>query len=375
MLTRGRRWRTGDGILPCVANSTNERDHEQAQLPTVTVVFLVYSRCEELRISLHKMLVESDYDAGRVDVVVVDNASSDDSSGMVAAEYPQVRLLRRETNSGVSGFNDGFAVAQGDYVLALDDDCYLPPDGLRRAVSAARERKADLVSFGIVSAQDPEYRFDEKYPTGLLSFWGCAALIRRPALAALGGYDPEIFVWANELEFMMRFFDRAFRHLHLPEVHAVHMKSGVGTPRDYIRSPTFVMNCTNFAYVAGKLMRLPDATAALVAVLATIARDTLRIDRTAIRGLVGALTGFRRGLHHRRTVRAEVSHAYRHHFHSFAPPWRLARAPRELLRALPGEMARAARGIPRPAGQRGRFPEYLGEHARFYPTSAQTLEL
>lgn len=358
-----------------MATSLSEHHQEQAQTPTVTVVFLVYNRREELRTSLHNMLVESDYDAYRVDVVVVDNASRDGSSEMVAAEYPQVRLLRRETNSGVSGFNDGFAVAQGDYVLALDDDCYLPPDGLRRAVSAARERKADLVSFGIVSAQDPEYRFDEKYPTGLLSFWGCAALIRRPALATLGGYDPEIFVWANELEFMMRFFDRAFRHLHLPEVHAVHMKSGVGTPVDYIRSPTYLMNSTHFAYIAGKLMQPEDAAATLLAVLATITRDSLRIDRSAIRGLRAGLGGFRRGLRRRRPVRAEVSQAYRRHFHSFTPPWRISRAPRELLLALPGEVLRVARGLPRPTGDYGRFHEYMGEHARFYPTSAQTLEL
>ena len=63
-----------------MATSLSEHHHEQAQTPTVTVVFLVYNRREELRTSLHKMLVESDYDAYRVDVVVVDNASRDGSS-------------------------------------------------------------------------------------------------------------------------------------------------------------------------------------------------------------------------------------------------------------------------------------------------------
>jgi len=356
--------------LPCVATSLSEHHQEQAQTPTVTVVFLVYNRREELRTSLHNMLVESDYDAYRVDVVVVDNASRDGSSEMVAAEYPQVRLLRRETNSGVSGFNDGFAVAQGDYVLALDDDCYLPPDGLRRAVFAARERKADLVSFGIVSAEDRRFRFDEEYPTGLLTFWGCAVLMRRPVLAALEGYDPEIFVWANELEFMMRFFDRAFRHLHLPEVLAVHMKPPVGTPVEYIRSPTYLMNSTHFAYIVGKLMQPRDAAAALVAVLATIARDAARIDRAAIKGLGASLGGFLRGLRHRRPVRSAVSQTYRRHFHSFWAPWRISRGPRQLLLALPVELVRAARGLPRPA-QHGRFREHLDEHQRFYPTSAK----
>src|SRR3954471_21802260 len=112
--------------------------------PAVTIVFLVYNRREELRTSLRQMLGEAD-----VEVVVVDNASQDGSAEMVREEFPHVRLLRREQNIGVAGWNDGFAIARGNWVLALDDDCYLPPGGLRTAIDAAAERGADLVSFGV----------------------------------------------------------------------------------------------------------------------------------------------------------------------------------------------------------------------------------
>src|SRR3954464_14683262 len=150
--------------------------------PTVTIVFLVYNRREELRISLERMLGDSNYPGDRVDVIVVDNASDDGAAEMVRAEFPDVRLIRREVNVGVSGFNDGFAAARGDYVLALDDDCYLPPEGLRQAVAAAEENDADLVSFAVARPGDPDYRFNDGYRTGLLSFWGCAVLMRRSVL-------------------------------------------------------------------------------------------------------------------------------------------------------------------------------------------------
>src|SRR5919202_3724556 len=151
-----------------------------ARWPSVTIVFLVHNRREQLRESMRRMLVDSDYDADRVDVVVVDNASTDGSAAMVRDEFPQARLIEHATNVGVSGFNSGFAVARGDWVLALDDDCYLPPDGLRRAIAAATERDADLVSFGVTSSVDPSYRYDRiAYRTGLLTFWGCAVLMRR----------------------------------------------------------------------------------------------------------------------------------------------------------------------------------------------------
>src|SRR5205085_7733890 len=95
---------------------------------------------------------------------------------------------------------------------------------LERAIAAAREYDAGLVSFTIVSSYDESYTFNEEYRTGLLSYWGCAALVKRVALDALGGYDPHIFIWANELEFTMRLLDRGFVHLFLPDVVAVHMK-------------------------------------------------------------------------------------------------------------------------------------------------------
>src|SRR3954463_7989960 len=147
--------------------------------PAVTIVFLVFNRREELRESLGRMLVDSDYKPGRVDAIVVDNGSTDGSAQMVRDEFPAVRLIELEENVGVSGWNAGFAVAQGDFILVLDDDCYLPADGLRRAVAAAEEHAADFVSFGVASTRDPDRLFTEESPMGLMSFWGCACLIRR----------------------------------------------------------------------------------------------------------------------------------------------------------------------------------------------------
>jgi GT2 family glycosyltransferase len=342
--------------------------------PTVTIVFLVYNRGEELRTSLTQMLTASDYDPDRVDIIVVDNASEDDSAEIVANEFPQVRLIRREVNCGVSGWNDGFAEARGDYVLALDDDCYLPGDGLTRAVAAAREHDADLVSFGVRALDDPDYRFNERYRTGLLTYWGCAVLMRRAVLEELGGYDPEIFVWANELEFMLRFFDHGFRHLHLPEAEAVHMKATGGHWLAYFGMRSYRINARHFAYVAAKLMRRRDALGALVALLAIGVRDAIRHDPVAIKALPESVKGFVHGLRHRKPVRPEVSRAYRMNFHSYASPWWVSRPPAELIKGLPRELGRLRHRTdsePRPGG---RLQQYYAGRARYYPESTGTLQ-
>src|SRR4051794_37832564 len=344
--------------------------------PTVTIVFLVHNRRDELRTSLRKMLGESDYPAGRVDAIVVDNASTDGSAAMVREEFPAVRVIERGENVGVSAWNDGFAVARGDWVLALDDDCYLPPDGLRRALAAAGERRADLVSFSVRSSFDPDYRYDLiAYRTGLLTFWGCAALVRREVLHTLGGFDPDVFIWAHELEFMLRFYDRGYRHLHLPEVTAVHMKYPEGHWTGLVRSAAYVNNARHWAYIAAKHLRARDALEALVALLAVHLRDGLSVDRRALRAARVALAGFARGLRRRgRPGRAGIPRAYRRNFESFASPWWFSRPPRELIRAAPREIARALTGREvgeAPPTDRGGFYD---ERRRYYPLEAATLD-
>ncbi len=338
------------------------------RLPLVTIVFVVYNRRDELRESLRRMRLDSDYDADRVDVIVVDNASTDGSSAVVREEFPDVTVIERNENIGASAWNDGFAMAQGDYVLILDDDCYLPPDALRRAVTRAEEGGADLVSMSVASTFEPEHLFTAVSPMGLLSFWGCAWLVRRDALDALGGYDPEIFIWDNELEFMIRFYDRGYRHLHAPEIVAQHMKPPL---EDGFDERWYRANARHFAYIATKLLHRRDAAVVVAAVLARTIRDGLREERASWRAVPDVVRGTAHGLRMRRpVVRGEVSSAYRHNFHGFAGPWSLARPPRELIGGLARELVGGTRG---PASG-GRKPEYFEERSRFYPKGSGALQ-
>ena len=335
--------------------------------PSVTAVFLAYKRRDQLRESLEKTVRGSDY-PGRLDVVVVDNASGDGTSEMVAEEFPEVRLITRPKNIGVSAWNEGFALADTDLVLALDDDCHLPAGNLRQAVERAREHGADLVSFAVTSSYDPEYRFDYEYRTGLLSFWGCAVLIRTDVVRELGGFDPEIFVWAHEMEFLMRFYDRGYRHLHLPEVVAVHDKEP-GIWQEWGELP-YRVNAHHFAYVACKLLGPRDALEATIALFARNVREARRDDPRAIKGLWDTATGVIHGVRHRRPVRLEVSRTYRRHFETFASPWWFARP----LRTVVGDILAGRKGSARTPVTHDR-ERYFAERPGYYPASERTLKL
>ena len=71
-----------------------------------------------------------------VEVIVVDNASSDGSADMVRAEFPHATLIANADNRGFpAGNNQGFAAAHGRYVMALNPDTEVVGDALACLVS------------------------------------------------------------------------------------------------------------------------------------------------------------------------------------------------------------------------------------------------
>jgi GT2 family glycosyltransferase len=74
----------------------------------------------------------------RVEVFVVDNASTDGSPAMVAREFPEVVLLRNADNVGFARANNRAArLASGRYLLFLNNDTVVPPGAIRRLVEYA----------------------------------------------------------------------------------------------------------------------------------------------------------------------------------------------------------------------------------------------
>jgi GT2 family glycosyltransferase len=291
-----------------------------ADPPLVTVVVLAHDRANELRVTLTALREELDYPADRLEVIVVDNASGDGTAEMVREEFPAVELIVNAANIGIAGWNAGLKRGRGRFFLVLDDDCYVSGDALHRAVTLASEHEADLVSFSAASPLALGHRFNDDYDTGLLAFWGCAALLSRRAVDELGGFDPEIFVWAHEAEFTIRLLDRGLRHLTMPEIVAAHMT----VPASRL-SPFFHRtNTRNLAYIAAKLLRPRDAAGALVNI-ATMALLRAVADPRTLGSLVAVVAGARAGLRNREAVRAPVSRLYRRNLVDFVSPLRFVR--------------------------------------------------
>ncbi|WP_187365130.1 glycosyltransferase family 2 protein [Cellulosimicrobium cellulans] len=106
---------------------------------TVTVVVPCHDYARYLPAAVHSVL---DQGGVRVDVVVVDDASTDDSLAVarrLADRDPRVAVLAHARNRGpVETFNDGLARATGEFLVRLDADDLLTPGSLARSVAVAR---------------------------------------------------------------------------------------------------------------------------------------------------------------------------------------------------------------------------------------------
>jgi GT2 family glycosyltransferase len=330
----------------------------------VSIVFLAYNRREELLVSLDQVLHHLDYPEDRLEVMVVDNASTDGTAEAGRERYPRVQVIRNPENIGASGWNVGMTTACGDWRMILDDDCYISGDALKHAIHRAEEERADLVSFRVVSSVDPSYSFNDQYHTGLLTYWGCSAIFSRRAIESEPFYDPNMFIWANEMELTMRLLNRGFRHLHMPEIESVHMKA----PDISFHERLVRLNARHYAYIAAKLMRPRDAAVAVSNLVLHTVFGAYSEDTRGLSGLLEIPGGLVAGLRSRAPVRREVSRTYRRHTWHFANPlWNL-RSPLARLRSgTDPERIKAER--------KAKNARWYARRAEYYPAGTAVLEL
>lgn len=169
--------------------------------PLVTVNILSYNRREELTNTLRKVY-EQDYK--NIEIIVVDNASSDGSPEMVIDNFPAVELIRLKKNIGIAGWNYGFEKAKGDYILVLDDDSYPDVSTINSAIGIMNDKTIGIVSLKIFNESRNKIENDERFSGYVNNFIGCGALISKELIQKIGGFNELLFLYSHEIEFAMR---------------------------------------------------------------------------------------------------------------------------------------------------------------------------
>lgn len=195
------------------------------------------------------------------EIIVVDNASSDGSADAIAAEFPQVTLLRMAGNVGWGrAVNAAAASARGEYLLLLNPDTVGVGDVVAELVGFARAHPAHKLwtgrtlrpdggddwlscfalpslwgyacfALGLSSALrhsrlfNPETLpgYDRRTVREVPAASGCLLLVERAAFTALGGFDPRYFLYSEDTDLCARAAERGWRPLLDPDATVIHV--------------------------------------------------------------------------------------------------------------------------------------------------------
>lgn len=190
----------------------------------------------------------------RFEVVVVDNGSEDGSAEMAETEFARVpafglRVIRNESNRGFCAANNqGFSASGSEFVAILNNDAEAEPQWLGTLLSAFQNRpRVGMAASKILVYEDPR-RIDKAghliYPDGQNRgrgsgeldmgqfdrveevLWpdGCAAMYRRSMLDRIGGFDEDLFAYADDAELGLRARIAGWECLYMPGAVALHRR-------------------------------------------------------------------------------------------------------------------------------------------------------
>ena len=119
-------------------------------VPDVSVVIPTYNRISMLEDAIASIFKQTFI--GGIEIIVVDDCSSDNTPQIVREKYPTVQLIVLSQNSGPSAArNKGIAAARGRYTAFLDSDDLWEPDYLRSQVSTLEKKSEENAPFFCVS--------------------------------------------------------------------------------------------------------------------------------------------------------------------------------------------------------------------------------
>ena len=165
----------------------------------MSVVVITRNRCRELARTLDRLAVDSP----EVEVLVVDNASSDGTPALLRERHDALRAIRCRRNLGATARNVGVDAADSRFVAFADDDSWWAPGALARAARLLDDFPGVGLLAGKVVVEpagsiDPASTKMGRALLGrgldlpgppILGFLACSAVVRREAYRSVGGFS------------------------------------------------------------------------------------------------------------------------------------------------------------------------------------------
>lgn len=196
--------------------------------------------------------------AETADIIVADNASTDDSVAFLRQRYPQVRLIENDANYGFAeGYNRALRQVEADYYVLLNSDIEVGPHWVEPVIAALEADPAAAAAQPKLRAFDRPTHFEYagaaggfidrlgypfcrgrlfgnveadrgQYDTPCEIFWatGAALFVRADLYRKFGGLDDAFFAHMEEIDFCWRLKNFGYKILYCPASTVYHVGGG-----------------------------------------------------------------------------------------------------------------------------------------------------
>jgi GT2 family glycosyltransferase len=228
--------------------------------PLVSVLIVSHECVNELTACLSSLSLERQ--TIPLEVIVVDNASRDGTVAEISRRFPWVRMIANRKNTGFAhASNQAMGLAVGEFLLLLNPDTVVPRGGISAALAALESH--DDVGMLTCKLVRPDGSFDHAckrgFPTVTSALYyfvglsqlmphsarfaqytaghlgvddtglvdavsGAFMLVRRSAVDAVGALDERYWLYAEDLDWCRRFWERGWKILYWPGVEITHVK-------------------------------------------------------------------------------------------------------------------------------------------------------
>ena len=208
-------------------------------LPFISLVVVNYDGEDVIRLCLDS-LINVDYPKNRYEIIVVDNASNDKSISIIKG-FSGVKIIRNKSNMGYVGVNSCLGKINGKYIFVLNNDLEMEKKCLKKlveiiekddAVGTVAPKFVNFYSRNVESSGTWVSRAfynghyadkNERQRVKEIPYLGIEML--RTAIAKKFGYiyDPDYFIYAEDLDLGLRSRLLGYKTVYVPEAIVYHM--------------------------------------------------------------------------------------------------------------------------------------------------------
>ncbi len=210
-------------------------------VPRVSIIIVNWNGLRHLK-PLFDSIKKLDFDKKKLEVLMVDNASTDESVSFTKKNYSSIRILRLDQNYGFCGGNNrGIAEAKGDYILLLNNDVVVDKNLLNALLAGFSSPEVGAVGGKVyewneknpafstknrISSSWPKispwrcipFSFTDERPAGSVDYLpGCMLMVRKKLIEEIGSIDEDYQAYFEETDWCARMIRAGHKPFYTPD--------------------------------------------------------------------------------------------------------------------------------------------------------------